>query len=58
MDANTYQNIDKTINCICDWIQQEIKPDELFRDRDESKKEAIEMTSALAALISARADAF
>ncbi len=55
MDGNTYQNIDKTINCICDWIQQEIKPDEIFRDR--GKKEAIEMTSALAALISARADA-
>lgn len=55
MDGNTYQNIDKTINCICDWIQNEIKPDELFvEDRD--KKEAIEMTSALAALISARAD--
>lgn len=54
MDNNTCQNIDKTINCICDWIQQEIKPDELFRDRN--KKEVIEMTSALAALISARAD--
>lgn len=56
MNDNTYRNIENTINCICDWIQQELKPDELFRDR--SKKEAIEMTSALAALVSARADAF
>lgn len=53
---NTYQNIDKTINCICDWIQQEIQPDTLFKNKN--KKEAIEMTNALAALISARADTF
>lgn len=56
MDADTIKNIDKTINCICDWIQQEIKPDKLFVE-DRNKKEAIEMTNALAALISARADA-
>lgn len=47
------QNIDKTINCICDWIQQEIKPD---ASKSDSKKDVIEMTSALAALLSARAE--
>lgn len=47
------QNIDKTINCICDWIQKKIEPDELFKD--DNNKEVIEMTKDLAELVSARA---
>jgi hypothetical protein len=45
------QNIDKTINCICNWIQQQMEA-----DKSVCEKETIEMTNALAALISARAD--
>lgn len=51
MDGN--QNIEKTINCICDWIQKKMEPDGLFKD--DNNKEVVEMTKALAELVSARA---
>lgn len=47
------QNIDKTINCICNWIQQKMESDE-----SNCKQEVIELTNALAVLVTARASMF
>lgn len=44
------QNIDNTINGICNWIQQEMESDE-----SNCKQEVIELTNALAALVTASA---
>lgn len=51
------ENIDKTINCLCEKIQAELKPEGLFEDKKDFSRIA-ETTNALAALISARADMF
>lgn len=53
MDKQTLENVDKTINATCDWIQKELKSDYL-----DSKKDVAEMTKALAELMSVRADKF
>ncbi len=53
MDKQTLENVDKTINAICDWLQKELKSDYL-----DSKKDVAEMTKALAELMSVRADNF
>lgn len=56
VDANTYKEIDETINSICIWIRWAVDTDEIFKGKN--RKEVIEMTGALANLISARADMF
>lgn len=48
-------SVDKTITVICDWIQKELKSDDLTAD---NKTYVAEMTKALAELVSARADCY
>lgn len=43
-------NVDKTINAVCDWIQTEIRSDSM------EDKGVAEMTKALAELVTARAN--
>lgn len=45
-------NVDKTIEALCDWIQKELNS-----DVGTEKNTLTEMTNALAALITARANA-
>ncbi len=45
-------SVDKTITIICDWVQKELKSDDLTAD---NKRDVAEMTKALAELVSARA---
>lgn len=54
MDAGTCKEIDETINSICIWIRWAIDTDEVFKGKN--RKEVIEMTNAMANLVSARAD--
>lgn len=44
-------NVDKTINAVCDWIQKEVKSD----STNIADGVAAEMTKALAELVAARA---
>lgn len=54
VDAGTCKEIDETINSICIWIRWAIDTDEVFKGKN--RKEVIEMTNAMANLVSARAD--
>ena len=45
-------SVDKTITIICDWVQKELKSDDLTAD---NKRDVAKMTKALAELVSARA---
>lgn len=48
-------SVDKTITVICDWIQKKLGTDDLAED---NKTYVVEMTKALAELVSARADCY
>ncbi len=48
---NSLENIDKTIDAICDWIQEEAKDTSSYREADTMPK----TIKALAELVSARA---
>ena len=45
-------SVDKTITIICDWVQKELKSDDLTAN---NKRDVAKMTKALAELVSARA---
>lgn len=42
-------SVDKTITVICDWIQKELKS-----DAADNKRDVVDMTKALAELVSVR----
>ena len=50
-EVNSLENIDKTIDIICDWIQEEAKTPSHYREDDTMPK----TIKALAELVSARA---
>ena len=51
-EVREVDSVDKTITIICDWVQKELKSDDLTAD---NKRDVAEMTKALAELVSARA---